>query len=278
MADSSISAARQATSCSTTSRRRYATYSSDVHSARLVAPSKLLRGTRCTNTDSLRTSRRLRNCRSAPGAWNDGADSVTESQISPHGRQAHHDIDAEKDWPVKIHKFNTKWEWGARRGILFGTMTYDAYHASMTPTVMILPPDHGSAYYPPVAAVEQHPDSWGYKGNQFDWNWEVLVRSSCGSATQSKIAFNAWWNGMSADGKIVLDDDPQEWTVMSEQGPCPEVTVEEPAESSGPSDGGSGGACPLCVDRPVQYTHCMVKYTYDVDTGEIYTWDILYCY
>lgn len=52
---------------------------------------------------------------------------------------------------------------------------------------------------------------------------------------------------------------------------------EDRDERQDPGTGGGGGDCKECVDEPPQPTYCRVRYSYWKDTGEIFSWTVLWC-
>lgn len=64
----------------------------------------------------------------------------------------------------------------------------------------------------------------------------------------------------------------------AQQNACAERDETKPAEEVSSSGGGNSG-CPECIQEPASgYSWCMVRYWYWMDTGEIYAWEVLYCW
>jgi len=129
----------------------------------------------------------------------------------------------------------------------------------------------------------------------------ALLGPACGGAATNTVQFTAKWHFVVRDVKWVpseLDEVSYPVSKTERQPECPpedcpagytggngaqwmsywvgnsyecEQDKDEPA-----SNGGGGGECPECLDRPV-VTYCNVTYSYWKDTGEIFHVQVNWC-
>lgn len=174
--------------------------------------------------------------------------------------------DPPKPWPVKITSANvTVWESGA----IDSDMRFEAYHGRIGGGATVTD-DVSSASYT-FQPQEKH-TILSYD-NSFSRRDHVTVRRSCGTDILASMKVDAWWQVVSNGGTFAVDSDTRAVEGRYSQASCPTVEVEEDAPT-----GGSGGGG---IDKPVDnhsYSKCVVRYTYDRDTGEIFSWTVLYCY
>jgi hypothetical protein len=149
-------------------------------------------------------------------------------------------------------------------------MGYDAYHASIGATLYLSGTTSDSRVYAPR---ENHTST--FKDNSFATSFPILVANSCGHALEGDVRFRAWWAGYRSGGQWVVEEATGERFPNGAQPACPEQERTERRSSLG---GGGGTGCPDCVLEPTGPTWCRVSYTYDLNTGEILSWHILYCW
>jgi hypothetical protein len=202
------------------------------------------------------------------------ADTMTSPAFNPPTERArHNEADPATEWPIAIHTASVSLSLVTPRLVALDTrMTYDAYHASITAEATVASPS-GAGYSMNFGPREQH-QFWGFRNQEHKGFWNIELATNCGSVLSANAGFRVWWQGLSGtDGGWKLDEEVKSATSGTRQAECPTTEEDKPAA------GGGGGPndCVYCVDEPQEVTWCRVRYTYDLYTGEIYSWTILFC-
>ncbi|HEU0016642.1 MAG TPA: hypothetical protein VFQ45_23370 [Longimicrobium sp.] len=204
---------------------------------------------------------------------------VPRISAAPDAPALSSEADPEPQWPVRIKTavviVNRFAGQPANYADVFGSMTYNAYHARMfgsarwqetaTPTVL------GSTSLP---MVPRHTRNFNHDMDPFQHTWQFYVGKSCGLTISADVSFEAWWQSL-LWGETNTQSEPRRDT--REQEPCPCVVNEgdnEPAEggfdpyygepptAGGDCDEGTGGEEP----EGKQY------YVGDYTGGETVSW------
>ena len=176
--------------------------------------------------------------------------------------------DPSMPWPVSITTATvTIW---VETGAIDSYMRYQAYHARIAGSATVTD-DDGSAQYL-FAPQEKH--TFLSYDNHFSRRDHVTVRNTCGTHIVASMGFEAWWQFMSNGGQFAVDSESKGVGAQASQARC---AVEEVLEDelAGGSSGGGG------IDKPTDNTSqrvCVVRYKYDLNTGEIISRSVLYCY
>lgn len=207
------------------------------------------------------------------------ADVTTGPVISPVGHSPRHDetSDPASEWPVSINSMRASVVFEGGQSVkIDASMNYNAYHASIAGQGVVQSPS-GSATTFNFGVTERH-QFWNFRNQDHSAVWYMNASGLCGNYAQANIEYKAWWQGLSgSDGGWKLEEAVQNTQPNDSQDPCPTRQEDEPAESAG--SGGGMGDCPTCIETPnTGATWCRVRYTYDIQTGEIYEATILYCW
>jgi hypothetical protein len=150
------------------------------------------------------------------------------------------------------------------------TMHYDAYHSSMGALVNVTGPSSGSRLFP---AVERHTAT--FRGNSWSTSFPVVLNNSCGHTVVGSVEYAAWFLGLVPNSNVIgiWDKDTVSRAAAGSQLGCPEAEETQAAAPAGEGD------CPTCIQEPAEGPKwCRVWYQYDLKTGEILTYRILYCW
>lgn len=205
------------------------------------------------------------------------ADMATGPRVSPQpGARFYTDGEADPaaPWPVRINYLNAWISMPRTTGEadIGGEIGYEAYHASLDANAT-LQSLRGGVTQRNYSPNEKH--TWyAYSGNVHRAYFPFYVPDVCGAVLSAEVNGRAWWRGFAGGGtELVLDQQTAPRYTSEGQGDC---DVRDETKSTG---GGGGDGCLDCVEEPAGgYTHCVVRYWYYKDTGEIFASTTLYCF
>ncbi|HET7274079.1 MAG TPA: hypothetical protein VFI91_02805 [Longimicrobiaceae bacterium] len=106
---------------------------------------------------------------------------------------------------------------------------------------------------------------------------QLTLQRNCGYTVDAYETRKVWNSfAMNLGGFFEWGHQQASVQYSDDQADCPSEIVEEPADGGGGGGGGGGGEDD---GEPVDdISNCLVEYWYDIDTGEIIDWRVLYCY
>jgi len=207
------------------------------------------------------------------------APATAPSPVTPRYNSS--EADPPTEWPVKIHSVYSDVTFPyANQAVVASRMRYDAYHASIGGTATRTDTAGNTANFT-FSPVARH-QFWGFLNQSHQVSFPVSVQHECGTTVQANVNYEAWWQGIGSDGAWRLVTETRSSDPIGYQEPCPRIEEKvEPAGSpNGTSNGGGGNSgCPECVEEPVEGpTWCLIRYKYNIYSGEILSYTVLSCW